>query len=185
MLDGEQDETAALRRHLDWLRSEQRRLERQVASVERTITARENGGPLMAEDMFDGFDHTQHKEEVERRWGADAYATSDAWWRGMSDDERAEWKATTARLATEWGAAAAAGADPASEEAQELAATARRVARQHPRHARARVDAREGLRGRARRTCTSPTRGSPRTTAASEGATFVRDALHEYAARHL
>ena len=58
VLDREQDETAALRAHLDWLRSEQRRLERQAASVERTITARENGGPLMAEDMFDGFDHT-------------------------------------------------------------------------------------------------------------------------------
>ena len=39
----------------------------------------------MAQDMFDGFDHTQYKDEVEQRWGKDAYATSDAWWRGMSD----------------------------------------------------------------------------------------------------
>ena len=28
----------------------------------------------MAEDMFDGFDHTQYKDEVEERWGKDAYA---------------------------------------------------------------------------------------------------------------
>jgi len=38
VLDQEQDETTALRRHLEWLRSEQDRLARQVASVERTIT---------------------------------------------------------------------------------------------------------------------------------------------------
>ena len=30
----------------------------------------------MAEEMFDGFDHTQYKEEVEERWGKDAYATA-------------------------------------------------------------------------------------------------------------
>ena len=107
-------------------------------SVERTITARENGGPLMAEEMFDGFDHTQHKEEVERRWGADAYATSDAWWRGMTDDERAAWKATTAQLATEWGAAAAAGHRPGVRRGAGPRPAARRLARQHPRHARAR-----------------------------------------------
>ena len=28
----------------------------------------------MAEEMFDGFDHTQYKEEVEERWGKEAYA---------------------------------------------------------------------------------------------------------------
>ena len=28
----------------------------------------------MADQMFDGFDHTQYKEEVEERWGKDAYA---------------------------------------------------------------------------------------------------------------
>jgi len=32
----------------------------------------------MAEEAFDGFDHTVYKEEVEQRWGADAYARSDA-----------------------------------------------------------------------------------------------------------
>ena len=32
----------------------------------------------MAEKMFDGFDHTQYKDEVEQRWGKEAYAKSDA-----------------------------------------------------------------------------------------------------------
>ena len=68
-LRDEQDAAAALREHLTLLRREQRRLERQAASVERTIAALDSGGRLMAENMFDGFDHTQYKEEVEQRWG--------------------------------------------------------------------------------------------------------------------
>ncbi len=42
----------------------------------------------MAENMFDGFDHTQYKDEVEQRWGKKAYADSDRWWRG--DERRGE-----------------------------------------------------------------------------------------------
>ena len=138
----------------------------------------------MAENMFDGFDHTQYKDEVEQRWGTEAYASSDAWWRGMSDDERAAWKATTAQLATAWGEAAAAGTDPVSDEAQELA-------RRH-------VAWLAGIPG-------TPGHGTPPVKeyvlgladmyVADErfaanyggvaGATFVRDALHEYAARNL
>ena len=138
----------------------------------------------MAEDMFDGFDHTQHKEEVERRWGADAYATSDAWWRGMSDEERAAWKATTATLATEWGTAAAAGTDPTSDEAQELA-------RRHvawlggipgtPGHGAAPV--KEYVLGLADMYVADERFAAGYGGVA--GATFVRDALHEYAARNL
>jgi len=184
VLDREQDESAALRRHLDWLRSEQQRLARQVASVERTLTAREEGGRLMAEDMFDGFDHTQYKAEVEERWGPDTYAASDAWWRGMSDDERAAWKARTAELATQWARAAESGTDPGSEHAQDLA-------RRHV----AWLSSIPGTPGHG----TTPVRAyiegladmyvaDARFSAhygGEEGATFVRDTLHEYAARHL
>ena len=38
----------------------------------------------MAEKLFDGFDHTQDREKVERRWGANAYSCGDSWWRGLS-----------------------------------------------------------------------------------------------------
>ena len=75
----------------------------------------------MAETMFDGFDHTQYKREVEERWGADAYARSDAWWRGMSDGDRAGFQQRTAQLGTDWMAAAASGISPHSDEAQVLA----------------------------------------------------------------
>ncbi|MFC8920992.1 MerR family transcriptional regulator [Cellulosimicrobium sp. NPDC057127] len=119
---GERDaQVAALRHHLGWLRAERRRLARQIASVERTITTMEGGGELMADDMFDGFDHTQYEAEVTERWGADAYARGDAWWRGLSDADKQGFKDQVARLHADWTAAAEAGVDPASDEAQDLA----------------------------------------------------------------
>lgn len=121
LLDRDTTEAAALEKHLAWLHEEQRRLARQVASVQATIDALRGGEELMAEKMFDGFDHTQYREEVEQRWGADAYERSDRWWRGMSDDERADWKALTADLGRDWTEAAKRGIDPRSEEAQALA----------------------------------------------------------------
>lgn len=72
--------------------------------------------------MTTGFEHEQHREEVERRWGADAYARSDAWWRGMSADERAAWQEASAQLAADWIAAAESGAQPRGEVGQALAA---------------------------------------------------------------
>ncbi|MDA4893633.1 MerR family transcriptional regulator [Streptomyces sp. MS2A] len=114
-------EASALETHLAWLREEQDRLTRQIASVENTITALRGGENLMAENMFDGFDHTQYKDEVEQRWGAQAYADGDRWWRGMSDEERAAWQQRVSDLGRDWIAAAESGIDPASEEAQSLA----------------------------------------------------------------
>ena len=76
----------------------------------------------MAENMFDGFDHTRYREEVEQRWGSDAYARSDRWWRRMSDTERGEWMARAADLGRDWIAAAERGIDPEGDEAQALAA---------------------------------------------------------------
>ncbi|MGF2949152.1 MerR family transcriptional regulator [Microbacterium alcoholitolerans] len=114
-------EVGALETHLAWLRQEQDRMLRQIASVESTITALRQGEELMAENMFDGFDHTQYKDEVESRWGKKAYADSDRWWRGMSADERSAWQQRVADLSGEWAAAAERGIDPASDEAQDLA----------------------------------------------------------------
>ncbi|MCK8476235.1 MerR family transcriptional regulator [Microbacterium aurugineum] len=116
-----QTEASALETHLALLREEQTRLARQIASVESTITALRGGERLMAENMFDGFDHTQYKDEVEERWGKKAYADSDRWWRGMTDAERADWQQRVSNLGRDWIAAAESGIDPASSEAQEIA----------------------------------------------------------------
>ena len=75
----------------------------------------------MAENMFDGFDHTQYKDEVEERWGRKAYADSDRWWRGMSADEKKAWQQRVSDLGRDWVAAAESGVDPDSAEAQAIA----------------------------------------------------------------
>lgn len=121
MLDDAEDPPGALRDHLARLRAEQRVLARMVTSVERTLRVLEEGGALVAQEMFDGFDHTRHKDEVEERWGADAYAAGDAWWRGMTREERSGWGDHAARLATAWTTAARSGVAPEGPEAQDLA----------------------------------------------------------------
>jgi MerR family transcriptional regulator, thiopeptide resistance regulator len=116
------DPVTALTRHLEWLGQEQQRLARQIRSVRQTIETVRAGGQLMAEDMFEGFDHTQYKEEVEQRWGKDAYAKSDAWWRGMPADEKREWKSRVEALGRDWQAAARSRVAADGPEARELAA---------------------------------------------------------------
>lgn len=69
------------------------------------------------------FDHTVYRDEVEQRWGKEAYAKSDGWWRGMGAEGRARWQVEAALLSSDWAAAAgdeAVGHD--SPAAQELAA---------------------------------------------------------------
>lgn len=122
VLAGQTDDSEALGAHLQWLREEQKRLDRQIESVELTLIALEGGEQLMAENMFDGFDHTQYREEVEEKWGAKAYADGDRWWRSMSAAEKAEWQQRQKQLAADWSAAATAGLAPDGPEAQALAA---------------------------------------------------------------
>ncbi|CAI3803099.1 MerR family transcriptional regulator [Pseudarthrobacter sp. MM222] len=185
----EADAGKALGRHLEWLRQEQERLTRQIAAVRQTMEAVKKGTGIMAEEMFDGFDHTQYKEEVEERWGKDAYAAGDAWWRGMRASEKDAWKRRSKELGSDWTAAAAAGVAPDSREAQELA-------RRH-------VEWLTGIPGTpAAASATGRNRdikgyvtglgemyvADPRFAAnygGEAGAAFVRDALRIYAEKHL
>ena len=111
----------ALRTHVRRLRREQDRLSRLIASVEKTIGAETQGERIMAQDMFDGFDHTVHREEVEQRWGAEAYAASDAWWRGMDAAGQSAWKSKVAALNADWLAAFTSGTRADSAAAQDQA----------------------------------------------------------------
>jgi DNA-binding transcriptional MerR regulator len=115
------DDMSALRAHLEWLRAESERLDRQIASVERTITGMEKGAPIMARDMFDGFDHRQYKEEVEQRWGAEAYADSARWWSGLGAEGQSAFTDEHAAIAAGWAHLQAAGAPAEGQEAQALA----------------------------------------------------------------
>jgi len=185
ILDRETSEVKALRAHLDLLRQEQRRLDRQIAAVSSTIEALEGGEKPMAEKMFDGFDHTQYKDEVTDRWGADAYARGDAWWRGMTESDRVAWQQRVADLSADWQDAASRGIAAESDEAQALA----------QRH----VEWLRGIPGTP-----AGTRGGDvkayvlglgdmyvadprfaRNYGGTDGASFVRDALRVYAEAHL
>jgi DNA-binding transcriptional MerR regulator len=121
VLAGQTNDSTALAGHLRWLREEKTRLDRQIRSVETTISRLEREEPLMAQDMFDGFDHTVYREEVEQRWGRDAYAASDTWWRSMSESDKAEWMMRQKQLAADWSAAATSGVPIDGPEAQDLA----------------------------------------------------------------
>lgn len=184
ILQRETDERRALEAHLEWLRGEQDRIARQIAAVTGTIHGFDGEEELMAEKMFDGFDHTQYKEEVEQRWGRDAYARGDAWWRGMTDDERATWQERVAELSRDWAAAADAGVDPASEEAQELA-------RRHVEWLTGIPGTPAGDRGDVKGYVVGlgemyvADERFARNYGGAEGAAFVRDALRAYADRSL
>ena len=189
VLEHTRSEASALETHLAWLRQEQQRMLRQIASVESTITALREGEEMMAENMFDGFDHTRYKDEVEQRWGKKAYADSDRWWRGMSDDDRAAWQQRVADLGADWVAAAERGIDPASDEAQD-------IARRHvewltgipgtPASAPG-GDVKAYVIGLGEMYVADPRFGANYATAegGTAGAEFVRDALRVYAEAHL
>ena len=76
----------------------------------------------MAEQMFDGFDHTAHRREVAERWGEQAAADSDRWWQGLDEALKGDWKAQTAALGAAWTDAATRAIAPDGAEAHELAA---------------------------------------------------------------
>lgn len=125
-------EVGILTHHLDLLRRERDRVDAQIGAVERTIdtlhrtagadsTQHSKGEDLMAQDMFAGFDHTEYREEVTERWGADAYTQSDRWWRSLGAEGQAEWQARLAALNGDWIAAVERGEDPESASAQALA----------------------------------------------------------------
>lgn len=181
---GPGDAASALVTHLAYLREEQNRLARQIASVESTINALEAGESLMAENMFDGFDHTRYKEEVEQRWGKKAYADSDRWWRGMTDAERAEWQQLVSDLGRDWIAAADSGAAPESEEAQALAKRHVEWLSGVPGTPGA---SKEYILGLGEMYVADPRFGANYATAdgGTRGAEFVRDALRIYAEANL
>jgi MerR family transcriptional regulator, thiopeptide resistance regulator len=76
----------------------------------------------MAEETFDGFDHTRYQDEVTERWGAEAYANGDAWWRSLSDEDKKGFQRQQTDISADSGAAMAAGLAPESDEVQAIAA---------------------------------------------------------------
>ena len=122
VMAGQHDSGRALELHLEWLAGEKARLDRQIASVESTLRNLKGGKQLMAENMFDGFDHTQYKDEVEQKWGADAYRRGDTWWRSKSTDEQRAYQAQHNAIAADYQRARDAGEPADSARVQAIVA---------------------------------------------------------------
>lgn len=118
VLQRDVDTVSALKEHAATMRQHRRELSRRIASLERTIQKMEGGEQLMADDVFEEFDHTQYREEVEQRWGKQAYADSDRWWRALSREDKAAFIKEQQDIAAAFGAVAASGAAAGSPEAQ-------------------------------------------------------------------
>ncbi len=116
VLAGQTNDAAALEAQLNWLERERDRIDRRIASVTTTILKLKGGEQLMAEEMLDGFDHTVYKDEVEQRWGAETFATSDRWWRELGADGQAAFTAEAAAIEAGLRDARASGT-PASDPA--------------------------------------------------------------------
>ena len=134
----------------------------------------------MAEEVFDGFDHTQYREEVEQRWGADAYARSDRWWRGLGSAGQAAFREEAGAITTALAAAHAAGASPDAPEVQALMA-------RHYAWVRAgwggTAPSAEAFVGLGEMYVADPRFAQH--YGGAEGAAFVRDAMRAYAASEL
>ena len=92
------DEIAALEKHREVLQAEVTRIARQVAAVEHSIDVLKGKEELDMSNTFDGFDHTQYKDEVEERWGRDAYAESNDWWNRLGSEGQEKWMQEVASL---------------------------------------------------------------------------------------
>ncbi len=122
LLDGGISDIDALREHVADLHAERSRIDRQIAALDRTIAAADEGRWLMAEEMLDGFDNSAYRQEVEQRWGEQAYARSADWWSGLGDAARADFLEESAALAGAWIGAHAAGLPIDSDAVQSLVA---------------------------------------------------------------
>ncbi|MFD4320152.1 MerR family transcriptional regulator [Streptomyces sp. NPDC058548] len=121
VLAGQRDTSAALRTHLALLEQERERIGRQITSVRTTLHKTENGEELMADEVFDGFDHTVYEEEVTERWGRDAYAKSDRWWRSLTAAQKKAFMDEQAGIARDFAQALKDGLAADSDAVQEIA----------------------------------------------------------------
>ncbi len=176
VLAGQTDDVAALREHLVHLRAERDRIDRQLRSVRRTLEAMDKEEQMATADMFDGFDHTQYKQEVEQRWGEQAYAESDGWWAGLGDDGRRDFLAESDAIATAWATLRQAGVPTDDPRAQELAARHVHWIQQGWAGRRPSADA---LRGLAEMYVADERFAV--VYGGAEGAAYVRDALMDFA----
>jgi len=116
------EEIDALTSHLQQLRSELAAIEGRIRAVEHTITMRREGREPRMDVMLEGF-NDRYEGEVVRRWGQDAYDAAHNWWHAKTLDQQRDWKQRSERLLARWADLDRRGFPPASDAAQQHAAT--------------------------------------------------------------
>ncbi|MFJ8254149.1 MerR family transcriptional regulator [Streptomyces sp. NPDC094466] len=179
VLVGQRDTAVALRAHLRLLEQEQARIGRQIASVRTTLHKTQEGMELMADEVFDGFDHTAHEQEVTERWGRDAYEEGDRWWRSLGPERRKAFQDEHEAIARAWGRVRETGLAADGAEAQDLA-------RRHCAWlSSAKEPSRSYVIGLGEMYVADPRFGKNYDRYGDGTAAFVRDALTVYAERRL
>lgn len=123
---GETELISALQSRVRELTALEEKVQRQIRSVQLTIDQLTNGVSAMSADNFDGFDNSVYQEEVEERWGKDAYAAANQQWKAMSPEQQKAHQQEHLDIALEYQRLAEAGVAADASEAQ--AAAARHVA---------------------------------------------------------
>lgn len=91
--DDGNDAVGVLQRHRSWLVAERRRLGQLITTVDHTIKKLEKGGIMAADEIYQGFDHTQYEAEARERWGDEAVDHGNAIVAGWSKEQWAEHEA--------------------------------------------------------------------------------------------
>lgn len=78
-----------LARHRQELRAERDRLERLIATVDRTIDSLTGGEQMASDEIFDGLIHNPYEPEARRTWGDEAVDASNRRLRELSKEDRA------------------------------------------------------------------------------------------------
>ncbi len=74
---------ALLREHLAAVEAEAERYLTLAETIGRTIASLEEGTPMNADDLFEGFDHREHEGEARERWGDESVGRSNAAWKAL------------------------------------------------------------------------------------------------------
>ncbi|WP_164215641.1 MerR family transcriptional regulator [Virgibacillus sp. YIM 98842] len=126
--DPEYDQTEALQQHYKKLAKKRARLDRLIHTVEKTIASKKGGVPMQDKEKFEGFkeklveeNEENYGKEIRKKYGDDMIDASNAKLRNMTEADFNKMKELEKEILSTL-AHLVKTEDPASDEAQELAA---------------------------------------------------------------
>lgn len=122
ILSGEKSLPDAIDRHLGLLEKEQERISKQITTLHRTQRALRDEKEITMEEIFEGFDYREHREEVTSRWGKESYESGALWWKSKSDAEKRQFAEEVQSISDAWITHHEQGEDPAAPRVQQTAA---------------------------------------------------------------